>query len=61
MKQNFIRTSNKETAELLISLGFQQIPDSTVGYFTFLNNKEFNFASTSIDEKKINYTNRISI
>lgn len=61
MKQNFIQTSDKETAEKLISLGFQQIPDNSGSYYTFLNNQVFNFESVNLDEKKINYTNRICI
>lgn len=61
MKQNFIQTSDKETAEKLIYLGFQQIPDNSGSYYTFLNNQVFNFESVNLDEKKINYTNRICI
>lgn len=61
LKQNFIRTADKETAEKLISLGFQQIPDNSGSYYTFLNNQVFNFESVNLDEKKINYTNRICI
>ena len=61
MKSNFIRTKDKETAEVLTQLGFQQIPDSAAGYYTFLNDKIFNFESSSIDEDKLQYTNRICI
>ena len=56
-----VGSKDKETAEILIQLGFKQIPDSAAGYYTFLNDKIFNFESSSIDEDKLQYTNRICI
>lgn len=61
MKQNFIRTSDKETADILISLGFQQISDGSSGYYTFLNNITANFDEASVPTSKLQYTNMLCI
>jgi hypothetical protein len=53
-KQNFIKTSDKETADKLIAAGFQLV--SQDGVYTFLNQVE-NFNFENIDIKKMVYTN----
>lgn len=59
MEQNFIRTSDKSTAEILQSIGFQQI-DFSNGIYTFLNIKNTKF-SNDIDNSKIQYSNNLCI
>lgn len=59
MKQNFIKTSDKSTAEVLIDLGFQQI-DFSNGIYTFLNNNQMKF-SDDVDKSKIQYSNMLSV
>lgn len=58
MKQNFIQTRDKETAEKLLQLGFQEIP-SVTGFYTFLNCQKCNFEE--VDTNKISYTNKLCI
>lgn len=59
MKQNFIKTSDYETAEILIRIGFQKI-DEQNGIYTFLNSEKMQF-SNDIDKRKIQYSNMLSI
>ena len=60
MKQNFIKTTDKFTAEKMISEGFKLI--SQVGQvYTFLNDIPENFHFDGIDKKHIAYSNMISI
>lgn len=59
MKQNFIRTTDKSTSEMLASLGFQQV-DSANGIYTFLNVGNAQF-SENIDNSKIQYSNNLCI
>lgn len=56
---NFIKTSDLETRNKLISLGFEEIPNTQKGIFTFINNKQ-NF-SDEVDSKKITYTSILCI
>lgn len=58
MKQNFIQTTDFETAEKLLQLGFQEIP-STGNIRTFLNCQRLNFEE--VDSKKTTYTNKLCI
>lgn len=59
MKQNFIRTNDKETADKLLSLGFQKI-DEQNGFYIFLNCSNLTFSDE--DKKlKVQYTNMLSI
>lgn len=58
-KSSFIITSDKKTAEKLLSYGCEQIPTSN-GTYTFLN-CQLNFAQTDIDTKKITYSNILCI
>lgn len=59
MKQNFIKTSDSDTAKKLTNLGFQKI-DETNGIYTFLNSDKMNF-SEDIDKSKIQYSNMLNI
>ena len=59
MKQNFIKVSDKTTADKLIKLGFQVI-DTSNNIFTFLNTDKIQFSS-EIDLKKIQYSNILCI
>ena len=59
MKQNFIKTSDKPTADILINLGFKQV-DFSNGIYTFLNTDKLMF-SDDIDKSKIQYSNNLCI
>ena len=59
MKQNFIKTSDKSTADILLNLGFQQV-DFSSGIYTFLNTDKLMF-SDDIDKSKIQYSNMLNI
>lgn len=60
MKKNFIKTTDEETANKLISYGFQLV--SHVGnVYTFLNSVPTNFNFESVDSKKIVYDNKLSL
>lgn len=58
--KNFIKTTDKETAEKLISEGFKLVSESS-GTYTFINevSKKLNF--DAIDDKKIVYDNILSL
>ena len=59
-KQNFITTTDKETADKLISFGFQLVAQSGSA-FTFLNQLPKNFNFDEVDKKKMAYTNILSM
>ena len=59
MKQNFIKTADKSTAETLKKLNFQQVDFSSCIY-TFLNTDKINF-SENIDKSKIQYSNMLCV
>lgn len=59
MKQNFIKTSDSETASKMINLGIQKI-DEQNGIYTFLNTDKLTF-SDDIDKSKIQYSNMLDI
>lgn len=59
-KQNFIMTTDKETADKLISVGFQLVSQNSNCY-TFLNQIPTNFNFDEIDKKKMAYTNMLSL
>lgn len=59
-KQNFIKTTDQETAEKLISAGFQLVSQSGSVY-TFLNQSSNNFKFDVTDKKKVVYTNTLNI
>ncbi len=60
-KQNFISTSDRETAEKLIELGFEQIP-SQGSLYVFLNNSkemQITFNESEVDKTKVITTNKL--
>lgn len=59
MKNNFVVTTDKETADKLISEGFKLVTEIN-GKFTF-ENKTANMVFDKIDTKKIAYTNILSL
>ena len=59
-KQNFITTTDKETADKLLSAGFQLVSNSG-NVYTFLNQLPVNFNFDEIDKKKMAYTNILSL
>ena len=59
MKQNFIKTSDKHTADILLNLGFQQV-DFSSSIYTFLNADKMQF-SDDIDKSKIQYSNMLCV
>lgn len=59
-KQNFITTTDKDTADKLISIGFQLVSTSGNAY-TFLNQIPTNFNFDEVDKKKMAYTNILSM
>ena len=59
-KQNFIKTTDKETADKLISEGFQLVSQND-GIYTFLNQLPKNFSFDETDKKKVVYTNILSM
>ena len=58
-KQNFITTTDKETADKLISAGFQLVSQN--GAYIFLNQLPTNCNFNEVDKKKIAYTNLLNI
>ena len=58
-KKNFITTSDKETAEKLISAGFTLVSQN--GAYTFLNQFPKNFNFDEIDKTKMAYTNIFNV
>ena len=59
-KQNFIKTTDKETADKLMSEGFQLVSEKC-GVYTFLNQPPKNFSFNEADKKKVAYTNILSM
>ena len=60
MKQNFIKTVDKETAHKMISEGFQLI-SQIGGVYTFLNLPPQSFNFEAEEQKKVIYTNMLSL
>ena len=58
--KNFIKTTDKETAEKLSACGFQLV-SQTGDIYTFLNQTPTNFNFDTIDKKKIVYDNILSL
>ena len=59
-KKNFITTTDKETADKLISEGFQLVSQSGSSY-TFLNQSSNNLTFDNVDKKKVAYTSTLAI
>ena len=59
-KQNFITTTDKETADKLMVAGFQLVSQNG-NVYTFLNQLPKNFSFDEIDKKRMAYTNILSM
>ena len=59
-KQNFIKTTDKEIAEKLTSIGFQLLSHNG-NVYTFLNKASINFIFDEVDKQKIYYTDMLSL
>ena len=59
-KKNFINTTDKETADKLISAGFQLVSQDN-GIYTFLNQLPKNFNFDKVDKTKVAYTNMLNV
>ena len=58
--KNFIKTTDKETADKLLACGFQLI--SQVGNtYTFMNQVPQHFNFDEVDKSKLAYTNILSL
>lgn len=55
-EKKFMTTTDKETADKLLSAGFQLVSQSGNAY-TFLNQSPQNFSFDVVDKKKMAYTN----
>ena len=60
MKQNFIKTTDKETADKLILCGFQLV-SHVDNMYTFLNKPPKNFSFDEFDKKKYAYSNILNM
>lgn len=58
-KQNFIKTTDKDTADKLISAGFKLV--SKNGAYTFLNQPPKHFNFDGVDKNQMAYTNILSM
>ena len=59
-KKNFIKTTDKETADKLIFAGFQLVSQDN-GIYTFLSQAPKNFVFDEVDKTKVAYTNTLNI
>lgn len=59
-KKTFITTTDKETADKLMSEGFQLVSQNG-NVYTFLNQTPTNFSFDKVDKKKMAYTNILSM
>lgn len=59
-KQNFMKTTDQETADKLLTIGFQLVSKDG-GMYTFLNQPPISFNFDMIDKKKVAYTNTLNI
>lgn len=59
-EKNFIMTNDKDTADRLISVGFQLVSQYN-GTYTFLNQLPKNFSFEEVDKTKMAYTNMLNI
>ena len=60
MEKKFIKTTDTETADKLMSAGFQLVSQSC-NVYTFLNQPPKNFTFDEVDKKKMAYTNALNI
>lgn len=59
-KTNFVSTTDLETRNKLLKLGFQEIENSNNKY-TFINLKPLKFEDNNIDKSKVQFTNMLCI
>ena len=59
-EKNFIKTTDKETADKLLFSGFQLVSQSN-GVYTFINQLPKNFSFNEVDQTKMAYTNMLNI
>lgn len=59
-KKNFIKTTDKETADKLIFAGFQLVSQDN-GVYTFLNQRSNSVVFDEVDKTKMAYTNTLNI
>ena len=59
-KQNFIKTTDAETADKLIAEGFQLVSQSG-NVYTFLNQSPTNCNFGEVNKQKIAYTNMLNM
>ena len=59
-EKKFIKTTDKETADKLMSAGFALVSHNSSVY-TFLNLPPQNFSFAEVDKKKMAYTNILNI
>ena len=59
-EKNFIKTTDKETADKLVLVGFQLVSQDN-GVYTFLNQPSNNFVFDEVDKTKMVYTNILNI
>lgn len=60
LKATFVSTSDLETRNKLLELGFQEIENSNNKY-TFINTNPLTFEEDDIDKLKLQYTNMLCI
>ena len=60
MNRTFIKTTDVETADKLIALGFKLVSHSG-NVYTFLNETPQNMTFESVDQTKIAYDNKLSL
>lgn len=60
MDYNFLKTSDKETAEKLRDCNFQEIPSKEPGVYIFLNRNEMQYSS-DVNMAKLHYSNTLCI
>jgi hypothetical protein len=58
--KNFIKTTDKETADKLIAYGFKLI-SHVCGVYTFLNEVPQNFNYEAVNKKMIVYDDKLSL
>jgi hypothetical protein len=59
-KKNFIKTTDKETAEKLMTANFQLVSQDN-DIYTFLNKLPKNFNFDEVDKTKMIYTNILNV
>ena len=58
MDKRFLITSDITTKNMLLQLGFIEVPNSNIDIFVFVNDSKLSFAN-DIDVSKIKYSNKL--